>query len=187
MPPDFRPFPASITVPHLIAFSTLYLVSIYFHWDPIMAIQLIFSDLGDDAWWCSDAWSCWYWSLPKALALSILSLAALMSRTTSIQLWAKCRRLLKGRISPFLFLKEKLFQFHAIFTVYFIKYKKYSHTIECENVFFFCKKEAVLSAYLQQPWKLPCPSLSNNSQCMALMKCTSWAELRLILTSQNLQ
>ena len=44
--------------------------------------------------------------------------------------------ILKGRISPFLFLKEKLFELYGIFTVAFIKYKKYEHVIECENVFF---------------------------------------------------
>ena len=32
---------------------------------------------------------------------------------------------LKGRISPFLFLKDKLFELYGIFTVAFIKYKKY--------------------------------------------------------------
>ena len=31
----------------------------------------------------------------------------------------------KGRISPFLFLKDKLFELYGIFTVAFIKYKKY--------------------------------------------------------------
>ena len=30
-----------------------------------------------------------------------------------------------GRTSPFLFLKEKLFELYGIFTVAFIKYKKY--------------------------------------------------------------
>ena len=34
-------------------------------------------------------------------------------------------REVKGRISPFLFLKEKLFELYGIFTVAFIKYKKY--------------------------------------------------------------
>ena len=33
--------------------------------------------------------------------------------------------LLKRRISPFLFLKDKLFELYGIFTVAFIKYKKY--------------------------------------------------------------
>ena len=47
---------------------------------------------------------------------------------------------LKGRISPFLFLKEKLFELYGIFTVAFIKYKKYYHFIECENVVFFLQE-----------------------------------------------
>ena len=33
--------------------------------------------------------------------------------------------LFKGKISPFLFLKETLFEIYGIFTVAFIKYKKY--------------------------------------------------------------
>ena len=51
---------------------------------------------------------------------------------------------------------------------------------------FFCKKEAVLSAYSQQPWKL-CPSLSNNSQCMALLlhKAARWFLLMLSSINQK--
>ena len=43
---------------------------------------------------------------------------------------------IKGKISPFLFLKEKLFELYGIFIVAFIKYKKYWHIIECENFLF---------------------------------------------------
>ena len=52
----------------------------------------------------------------------------------STELWTKTSlndttwtaySVLKGRISPFLFLKEKLFELYGIFTVAFIKYKKY--------------------------------------------------------------
>ena len=35
-----------------------------------------------------------------------------------------CPLVIKGRISPFLFLKDKLFELYGIFTVAFIKYKK---------------------------------------------------------------
>ena len=55
-----------------------------------------------------------------------------------------------------------------------------------KTLFFFCKKEALLSVYLQQPWKL-CPSLSNNSQCMALLlhKAARWFLLMLSSINQN--
>ena len=54
---------------------------------------------------------------------------------------------IKGRISPFLFLKETLFELYGILTVAFIKYKKYKHIIECENVLFWQEGSSTFSIF----------------------------------------
>ena len=52
----------------------------------------------------------------------------------------------KGRMSPFLFLKEKLFELYGIFTVAFIKILTNIGTLLNVKVF-LCKKEAVYFQY----------------------------------------
>ena len=47
----------------------------------------------------------------------------------------------KGRISPFLFLKEKLFELDGIFTVAFIKYKNISTLLNVKTLFFFARRK----------------------------------------------